>query len=57
MNNNIDINKLTITELKALAYDQLKELTRVQQNLQVIEARIIELEKEQNGTAQTEDTK
>jgi len=53
----MDIQKLNITELKALAYDQLKELTRVQQNLQIIEARIIELEKEQNGTAQTEDTK
>lgn len=41
-NNNIDITKMTIIELKALAYEQVKELNRIQQNIQLIEA---ELEK------------
>ena len=50
----MNIETMKIEELKVLAYDQLKELTRVQQNLQVIEARIIELEKEQNGTTKIE---
>lgn len=46
---NISMNKpleqLTIEELKSLAYDQMVELGRVQKNLQIIEARIVELAK------------
>lgn len=36
---------MTIEELKALGYDQMNELNRVQQNLQIINARIAELSK------------
>ena len=37
---------MTIEELKALAYDQLVEQSRVTKNLQIIEARIVELSKQ-----------
>jgi len=36
---------MNIEELKALAYDQLVEQSRVNKNLQLIEARIVELSK------------
>lgn len=39
------IEQMTIEELKALEYDQMNELNRVQQNLQIISARIVELSK------------
>ncbi len=37
--------QLTVEELKALAYDQLLELNRVQKNIQILEARIAEVSK------------
>lgn len=39
------LEQMTIEELKALAYDQLVEQARVSKNLQIIEARIVELSK------------
>lgn len=39
------IEQMTIEELKAVGYDQMNELARVQQNLQIINARIVELSK------------
>ncbi len=39
------IEQMTIEELKSLGYDQMNELARVQQNLQIINARIAELSK------------
>ena len=36
----MDITKMTITELKALAYDQLVELERVQTNIKAINEQI-----------------
>lgn len=36
----MDLTKLSITELKALAYDQLIELERIQVNLNVINTQI-----------------
>jgi hypothetical protein len=55
----MDIQKLDIKELKSLAYDQLRELQRVQTNINLIEARIAELEKEQHGDneSNTNDTR
>lgn len=38
---------MTIEELKALGYDHLMELTRIQTNIQLINARIEVLTKEQ----------
>jgi len=51
----MDIQKLTITELKALGFDQLRELQRVQTNINLIEARIAELEREQDGAVKPND--
>lgn len=39
------LEQMTIEELKAVGYDQMNELARVQQNLQIINARIVELSK------------
>jgi len=52
----MQIEKMTVTELKALCFDQLGELQRVQNNINLIQARISELEKEQNGTEDKKDT-
>lgn len=41
----MEISKLTLTELKALAYDQIVQLERIQANLRIINARIEELQK------------
>ena len=43
----MEISKLTLTELKALAYDQIAELERIQANLRVINARITELQEKE----------
>jgi len=51
----MDIQQLDITSLKALAYEQIVELQRIQTNINLIQDRIIELEKEQNGIEKTED--
>lgn len=41
----MDINTITdLNVLKAIAYDQVKTLTQAQQNLQIIEKRIVELQ-------------
>lgn len=39
------IEQLTIEELKVIGFDQMNELARVQQNIQLINARIAELTK------------
>lgn len=39
------LEQMTLEELKSLAYDQLVEQARVSKNLQIIEARIVELSK------------
>lgn len=41
----MDISKMSVTELQAEAYKQMVTLTNAQKNIQVIEARIMELEK------------
>lgn len=41
----MEISRLTLTELKALAYDQIVQLERIQANLRIINARIEELQK------------
>lgn len=46
MNNQItqeEFNKLSVTELKAMAFDELHNLEMAKNNLRVIDARIIEL--------------
>lgn len=43
----MNIEKMKIEELKALCYDQYKELTRVQNNINLIEQEIAK--KEQDG--------
>ena len=49
----MDIEKMTIQELKALAYDQLVLLQQTQNNMQLLENRIKLLEKE-NGNNESE---
>ncbi len=39
---------MTIEELKAIGYDQMNELARVQQNLQIINTRIEVLTKQKD---------
>jgi hypothetical protein len=41
----MDISKLTETELKALGYDLAVQLQRIQNNLRLIEARLLEIQK------------
>ncbi len=41
--NNEEFNKLTINELKALAYDELAIQERTRNNLNIINKRILEL--------------
>ena len=36
----MDLTTMTLEQLKALAYDQLVELQRIQQNLQILNAEI-----------------
>ena len=43
----MDITKLTISELKALAYDQIVLLNQTQANLNAIQQEIAKREKEQ----------
>ena len=50
----VDISKLSVTELKALAYDQLGELQQIQRSLQVIDNEIV---KRQNSIVGTENGK
>ena len=52
----MDILKMNLEQLKSLGYDQILELQRVQNNINLIQARISELEKEQNGTEDKKDT-
>ena len=42
----MDINNLNIEQLKSLAYDQIGELERVQNNLRALNARIATLQSE-----------
>lgn len=42
---NKPLEQMTIEELKAIGFDQMNELARIQQNLQIINARIQELSK------------
>ena len=48
----MEISNLSITELKALAYDQLVQLERIQANLRIINARIEELQKQEDEKKQ-----
>jgi len=48
----MEISKLSITELKALAYDQIVQLERIQANLRIINARIEELQKQEDEKKQ-----
>ena len=42
----MDLSKITdIKELKALAFDEIQKLNAAQQNLQLIQQRIVQLEK------------
>lgn len=48
----MEISNLSITELKALAYDQIVQLERIQANLRIINARIEELQKQEDEKKQ-----
>ena len=41
MNNTIDITKLSITEIKAMAFDTLNEINFFQNNLKILNEEII----------------
>jgi hypothetical protein len=41
----MDISKMNTGELKAMAYDLVRQLNIAQQNLSVVEQRILQLEK------------
>ena len=54
----MDISKMTLDQLKALAYDQMVELQKIQMNLKVIQEAIEQkkvINKEQNGTTESKD--
>lgn len=51
----MNINEMSITELKALSYDFIVEIERLQQNLRVVQARINELSQENNKPAKEKD--
>jgi hypothetical protein len=53
MENQIDISKLSITELKALAYDLTLELARVQTNLQILNQEIEKKKEQENQVAKS----
>lgn len=42
----MNINEMSVTELKALSYDFIVEIERLQQNLRIVQARINELSQE-----------
>jgi len=44
-NNGIDINSLTVIEIKAFLYDQVVILERTKNNIQILQNRLVELEK------------
>ena len=44
----MDIKKFSLTELKAMAYDQLAQLEHIQQNIRLINAEIAEKSKPMN---------
>lgn len=50
----MDITKLTLVELKSLAYDILAELERLQNNLRIVQARIVEVSKEETKDLENE---
>lgn len=51
----MDITKLSITELKALAYDQLAELERVQANINALNTQISNLSNQKAEPKQEEE--
>lgn len=51
----MDLKTQTIEQLKSLAYDQIRELQRIQQNIALIEQELAEREKQTSLTK--EDTK
>ena len=48
----MDLNKLNVSELKALWLDQLLEIERCQKNIQAIQGRLFELTKPKEPTAE-----
>ena len=51
----MDIKSMTVEQLKALAYDQAKIFEKTRQNLQLLNARINELEVEKEKIAEKVD--
>ncbi len=50
----MDVMQMTITELKALAYDEIARLEQTQKNLQIINNRITEKVKEEQNKPKEE---
>lgn len=52
----MDLTKLSTQELKALAYDQLVEMQRAQNNINLINAEIAKQEKEGSSSLEAKKT-
>jgi len=48
----MDITKLNVTELKALAYDQLVQIENAQNNLKILNAEIVTRQQEEAKAAE-----
>lgn len=55
MNQHVDITKLSVTELKAYAYDEVAKVEVAQNNLRVLNAEIAKRTESEPPTSQTED--
>ena len=51
----MDIKSMTIEQLKALAFDEVKRQAQAQRNLQILEARMQELELEKQKVQEVAD--
>jgi len=53
----MDLKKMSVAELKALGYDEMKRLEQSQRNIQIIEAQIALKQKEEKENADTDSKK
>jgi hypothetical protein len=53
----MDLKKMSVAELKALGYDEMKRLEQSQRNIQIIESQIALKQKEEKENADTNSKK